>query len=98
MKTERILKRLRQFIFYIEFELDDSSYLIPVLFTGTVRLFSENNLVRASIIVCDKLSYTIPNDVSLNPEGVELLLKEHLWSGPESIQDFVKQYHLVEEF
>lgn len=98
MKRERILKRLRQFPFYIELELDDSSHLIPVLFSGTVRLFLQNDLVRASIIVCDKLSYTMPNDVNVNYEEVESLLKEHLWDGPESIQGFIEQYQILEVF
>ena len=98
MKSERILKRLRQFPFYVELELDDSSHLIPVLFSGTVRLFLQNNLVRASIIVNESFSYTIPNDLNVNYEEVESIFKEHLWSGPQSIQGFVEQYQLVEVF
>ena len=98
MQTERILKILRQFPFYVELELDDSSHLILVLFSGTVRLFLQNDLVRASIIVCDKLSYTMPNDVNVNYEDIESLLKEHLWEGPESIQGFIEQYQILEVF
>jgi hypothetical protein len=98
MESEKILKRLRQFPFYVEVELEDFTYLLPVLFSGTVRLFLQNNLVRAAIIVCDKLSYTMPSSINVNYEEVESIFKEHLWSGPESIQGFITQYQLVEVF
>ena len=96
MKNERTLKRLRQFIFYIEHELDDSSHLIPVLFSGTVRLFLQNRLVKTAIIVCDKLSYTKPNDVNVNYEEIESLLKNIFGKATESIQGFIEQYQILE--
>lgn len=98
MKSEMILKRLRQFPFHLEVELEDSTCLLPVLFSGTVRLFPENGLVKAAIIIKDSLSYTMSNNVNLNYEEVESLLKEHLWDGPESIQGFIEHYQLVEVF
>lgn len=93
-----ILKRLRQFPFHMEVELEDFSCLLPVLFSGTVRLFPENGLVRAAVIIKDSLSYTLSEDLNLNYEEVESIFKEHLWEGPESIQGFVEQYQIVEVF
>ena len=86
------LQRLSQFPFYLEWELEDSSLLITVLFSGTIRLFEDSDRVRAAIIFLDSFSYSSVSSDLLNKENVLSIFKEHLWAGPQSIQYF-RQFH-----
>ena len=86
------LQRLSQFPFYLEWELEDSSLLITVLFSGTIRLFEDSDRVRAAIIFLDSFSYSSVSSDLLNKENVLSIFKEHLWAGPQSIQTF-RQFH-----
>jgi len=86
------LQRLSQFPFYLEWELEDSSLLITVLFSGTIRLFEDPDRVRAAIIFLDSFSYSSVSSDLLNKENLLSIFKEHLWAGPQSIQQF-RQFH-----
>jgi len=92
------LQRLFQFPFYLEWELEDSSLLITVLFSGTIRLFEDSDRVRAAIIFLDSFSYSSFSSDLLNKENVLSIFKEHLWAGPQSIQYFRQFHEEVEVF